>query len=71
MYTRSAILDLDTNLLFWRLETSGEVMEVDKQLKFKSHKRMQVELISNKVDAMKHDCLSSLSLALHLHVTTV
>ena len=25
-------------------------MEVDKQLKFKSHKRMQVEFLSNNVD---------------------
>ena len=40
-------------------------MEVDKQLKFKSHKRMQVELISNNVDVMTHDCFSSLALALH------
>ena len=40
-------------------------MEVDKQLKFKSHKRMQVEFISNNVDVMTHDCLSSVALALH------
>ena len=40
-------------------------MEVDKQLKFKSHQRMQVELISNNVDVMTHDCLSSVALALH------
>ena len=33
-------------------------MEVDKQLKFKSHQRMQVEFISNNVDVMTHDCLS-------------
>ena len=39
-------------------------MGVDKQLKFKSHKRMQVEFISNNVDVMKHDCLSSVALAL-------
>ena len=39
-------------------------MEVDKQLKFKSHKRMQVEFISNNVDVMTHDCLSSVALAL-------
>ena len=38
-------------------------MEVDKQLKFKSHKRMQVELISNNVDVMTHDCLPSVALA--------
>ena len=38
-------------------------MEVDKQLKFKSHERMQVEFISN-VDVMTHDCLSSVALAL-------
>ena len=45
------------------METSGEVMEVDKQLKFKSHKRMQVEFISNNVNVMTHDCLSSVALA--------
>ena len=39
-------------------------MEVDKQLKFKSHQRMQVKLISNNVDVMTHDCLSSVVLAL-------
>ena len=39
-------------LLFWQLETSGEVMEVDKQLKFKSHKHMQVNFISNNIDVM-------------------
>ena len=39
-------------------------MEADKQLKFKSHKRMQVEFISNNVDVMTHDCLSSVALAL-------
>ena len=38
-------------------------MEVDKQLKFKSHNRMQAELISNNVDVMTHDCLSSVALA--------
>ena len=27
-------------LLFWQTETSGKVMEVDKQLKFKSHERI-------------------------------
>ena len=45
------------------LETSAEVMEVDRQLKFKSHQRMQVEFISNNVDVMTHDCLSSVALA--------
>ena len=50
--------------LFWQLETSAEVMEVDKQLKFKSHQRMQVEFISNNVEVMTHDCLSSVALAL-------
>ena len=45
------------------METSGEVMEVDKQLKFKSHRRMQVEFISNNVDVMTYDCLSSVALA--------
>ena len=39
-------------------------MEVDKQLKFKSRKRMQVEFISNKVEVMTHDCLSNVALAL-------
>ena len=39
-------------------------MEVDKQLKFKSQERMQVEFISNNVDVMTHDCLSSVALAL-------
>ena len=39
-------------------------MEVDKQLKFKSHQRMQVEFISNNVDVMIHDFLSSVALAL-------
>ena len=52
------------HLLFWHTETSGEVIEVDKQLKFKSHKRMQVKFISNNVDMMTHDCLSSVALAL-------
>ena len=50
-------------LLFWQLETSGEVMEVDKRLKFKSHQRMQVEYISNNEDVMTHNCLSSVALA--------
>ena len=49
--------------LFWQVETSDEVMEVDKQLKFKSHKRMFVKFISNNVDVMTHDCLSSVALA--------
>ena len=39
-------------------------MEVDKQLKFKSRKRMQVEFISNNIEVMTHDCLSSVALAL-------
>ena len=43
-------------------------MEVDKQLKFKSHERMQVEFISNNVDVMTHDCLSSEALALRSDV---
>ena len=38
-------------------------MEVDKRLKSKSHKRMQVELILNNVDVMTHDCLSSVAKA--------
>ena len=38
-------------------------MEVDKQLKFKSHDRMQVEFISNNVHVMTQDCLSSVALA--------
>ena len=40
------------------------VIEVDKQLKFKPYKRMQVKFISNNVDVMTHDCLSSVALAL-------
>ena len=48
-------------LLFWQLETSGEVIDFNKQLKFKSHKRMQVEFISNNVDVIAHDCLSSVA----------
>ena len=36
-------------------------MKVDKQLKLKSHKRMQVEFISNIADVMTHDCLSSVA----------
>ena len=39
-------------------------MEGDKQLKVKSHERMQVEFISNNVDVMTQDCLSSVALAL-------
>ena len=39
-------------------------MEVDKQLKFKSQERMQVEFIANNVDEMTHDCLSSVAQAL-------
>ena len=44
-------------------------MEVDKQLKFKSHKSMQVEFISNNVDVITQDCLSSVALALKAHVS--
>ena len=43
-------------------------MEVAKQLKFKSHQRMQVEFISNNVDVMTHECLSSVALALDYSV---
>ena len=39
-------------------------MEVDNQLKFKSHERMQVEFISKTVYVMTHDCLCSVALAL-------
>ena len=46
-------------------------MEVDKQLKFKSHDRMQVEFISNNVDVMTHDCLSSVALALLNRLTNL
>ena len=46
-------------------------MEVDKQLKFKSHEHMQVEFISNKVDVMTHDCLSSVALALGMSITGI
>ena len=38
-------------------------MEVNKQLKFKSHKRMQVEFVSINVDVMTHDCWSSVAIA--------
>ena len=38
-------------------------MEVDKQLKFKSLKRMPVDFISNHVDVMTRDCLFSVALA--------
>ena len=38
-------------------------MEVDTQLKFKLHKRMQVEFILNNIDEMTHDFLSSVALA--------
>ena len=38
-------------------------MEVDKQLKFKSHKLMQVEFISNNVDVITYDRLPSVALA--------
>ena len=38
-------------------------MEVDKQLRFKPHKSMQVEFISNNVDVMTHDCFPSVALA--------
>ena len=40
-------------------------MEVDKQLRFKSHKSMTVEFILTNVDATTHGCLSSVVLALH------
>ena len=39
-------------------------MVVDKQLKLKSHKLMQVEFIPNNVDEMTHGCLSNVTLAL-------
>ena len=38
-------------------------MEVDKQLRFKSNERMQVEFISNNVDVMTHDSLSRVALS--------
>ena len=57
-------------LLFWQPETLGEVMEVDKQRRFKSHERMQV-FISNNVDVMTHDRLSSVALALYAHFKSV
>ena len=50
-------------LLFRQPETSGEVMGVDKQLKFKSQERMPVEFISNNVEVMTHYCLSSVALS--------
>ena len=45
-------------------------MEVGKQLKFKSYERLQVGFISNNVDVMTHDRLSSVALALDV-VSTV
>ena len=42
-------------------------MEVDKQLKFKSHQRLQVEFISNNVDVMTHDFLSSAAHSITLY----
>ena len=44
---------------FWQPKTSDEVVEVYKQLKFKSGKSMQVEFISNNIDVMTHGHLSS------------
>ena len=65
-------IQLETWGRLWKLTSSwnyntignlGEVMEVDKQLEFKPHTQMQVEFISNNVDVMTHDCLSSVALA--------
>ena len=39
-------------------------MEVDKQLRFKSHKNMTVEFFLTNVDVMTHSCMSSVALAL-------
>ena len=63
MQSWPAMLDLDTFVVL-TTGTSGEVMEVDKQLKFKSHKPMLAEFISNNIGVMTHDCLSSVALAL-------
>ena len=56
-------MDWDTIVVLTTVNL-GEIMEVDRQLKFKSHERMQVEFISNNVDVTTHDCLSSVALAL-------
>ena len=54
-------------LLFWQLKALGKVWQVsaDKQLKFKSHKQLQVEFISNNIDVMTCAYLSSVALASH------
>ena len=47
-------------------------MEIDKQLKFESHKlSMQVEFISNNVGVKTHDCLYSVALTLQYFVCNV
>ena len=46
-------------------------MEVDKQLKFKSHERMQAEFVPNKEDVMTPDCLSSVALAIGMSITGI
>ena len=64
-HTRHWILDLDT-LLAENLncKTSCEVMEVDKQPRFKSDKSMHVELIVKNEDVITHGCSSSVAFAL-------
>ena len=46
-------------------------MEVDKQMRFKSHMNMHVEFILNNVNVMTHLCLSSVALALDGDPNTV
>ena len=43
-------------------------MEVDKQLRFESHKSMHVEFTSNNEDVMTHGCVSSVALALFVRL---
>ena len=54
------MLDLDTFVV--TTETSDPVMEVHKQLRFKSHKSMHVEFTVNNVVVMTHGCLSCVAL---------
>ena len=65
MSTQSAILKLDT-LFILTTKNLGQGVEVDKKLKFKSVKSMQVEFIMNNVDmiTLTHGCLSSVALTL-------
>ena len=59
----SAILELAT-LFVLTTENLRQGVDVDKELKFKSGKSMQVEFLSNNIDVMTHGFFSSLALAL-------